>query len=432
MKIIKFLCICIGLLSPLVSYSASISKSDIVGTWKVKNETVDPIYTNTRGEVTFNADGTLTVDKGAFAAAGIAADNEYSHCGHTKGPIRYKKIGKGEFYLYWEGKQYHHHHYNKKKKKHKQKLDAVLQLVRKRVNADKEKIRLTFIGDGGCAKDPGVHRISYLKKKIEITDPPEPTLACLGQLEDDPNACKEDFFHIGADQALVVPEGATYMRVKMWGAGGNRDNGSRGGVGGYTTAIVPVVAGDEYSVVVGRWGNNGGTENYGFGGSGGGLSGIFTGDQTVLSTDQARAIMVAGGGGASSDGNFGIRNGQDGNDPSNLTVVGDMAASCRIGRGGGGGGYEGGEISNGGCSNSNRTAFGYGGSGFIAPNIGITSGSIETGFANCGAERVPANYLDADWQRVAESACIGPGTEESGSNRGAAVLVEWFDELPSP
>jgi len=426
MKIVKLCSILCLLLASSVLYAASISEDDIVGTWKVRNKSADPIYIETRGEVTFHEDGTLTIDKGAFAAAGIATGHEFGSCSQQNGPIRYQKVGRGEFYLYWDGVNHEGQAESYKK------LDAVLQLVGKRVNEKRGKIRLAFIGDGGCSskKMAGVHRVSFLRKDINANNPPEPSLACLAQLADDENACKQNFFHTGEDQQVVVPDGATYMRVKMWGAGGNRDNGANGGVGGYTTAVIPVVADDEYSVVVGRWGSNGGTENYGFGGSGGGLSGIFTGTETVTTSDQARAIMVAGGGGSSGDGRRGGTAGQSGNDPTNLTVTGDMAAACRIGRIGGGGGFDGGLISGGNCSANNSTNFGYGGSGFVAPIA--EASSIESGFVQCDAvNRVPANFLDADWQRVAQSDCIGPGTDESGSDRGSAVIIEWFDSLPS-
>ncbi len=435
-NISKTMFICVIMLIASMAQAISITQEELLGTWNVKNVTVDPIYSDTRGKVTFHQDGTITVDEGAFAAAGIFAANEYSTCSNRKGPIRYKQIGKGEFYLYWKGEQVNkkqHWSYHKKHRKPYKKLDAVIELIKRKtkVKEGKTKTRLTFIGQGGCATHPGVVKVSYLKKKINA--PQEPELECKQLLSEDENACKEDFFHTGSDQLMEVPTGAKYMEVKAWGAGGNRDNGARGGVGGYTTAVIPVTAGDEYSVIAGRWGNNGGTENYGFGGSGGGLSGIFTGTEPVLSSDQARAVIIAGGGGSSSDGAFGIRNGFDGNDLSNLTVSGDMAANCRTGRGGGGAGYEGG-LSSGSCSSSNRTVFGYGGSGFIASIAESLYSSIETGFINCFSasidRKVPANYLDEDWQRVAEEPCKGPGTEESFSNQGAAVIVEWLDELP--
>jgi len=413
-------------------YAVPISQNELLGTWHVKNQTADDIYDGTRGKVTFNEDGTVIIDKGAFAAAGIVSNNKHGTCSMHNGPIRYQKIGNGEFYLHWKSKKVEQNSYGGRYLKRYdrfEKLDAVIEVVKKKVNNEEGRVRLTFIGSGGCATNPSVVKVSYLDKKIDT--PQEPELACRALIAEDENACKEDFFHVGEDQSTEVPVGANYMRVKIWGAGGNRDNGARGGVGGFSTAVIPVIAGDNYSIVVGRWGNNGGTENYGFGGSGGGLSGIFTGTETVLSSDQARAVIVAGGGGASSDGDFGIRNGQDGNNPANLIVATDMAAACRVGRGGGGGGFEGGQSSGGACNNNNRTAFGYGGSGFIAPDADTLSASIETGFANCETGvRVPANYLDADWQRVMESTCVGPGTEESFSDRGAAVLIEWFDELP--
>ncbi|WP_086930540.1 hypothetical protein [Agarilytica rhodophyticola] len=431
----KVLFLFISLFFTDIAKAISISKEQLIGTWNVRNETVDPLYSSTEGKITFYGNGTITVDNGAFAAASIFAKGESNDCGIYEGPIHYKTLGRGKFYLYWSGKQVvktyqlQDHEQNKLTEE----LDSVVELVNKRIKIINGKyyIQLTLIGQGGCANNPGIVKISYLSK--EIDEPGEPILACKKLLSEDKNACKEDFFHVGSDQSTVVPAGAKFMRVKAWGAGGNRDNGARGGVGGYTTAVIPISAGEVYTVVVGRWGNNGGVGHYGFGGSGGGLSGIFSGTEAVISSDQARAIIVAGGGGASSDGRFGIRNGRNGNDPANLTISDNMAASCRVGRGGGGAGYMGGQLSTGSCSGTNRTAFGYGGSGFISSIAEPLFSSIETGFINCTTgvtARVPANYLDEDWQRVAEEPCRGPGSEESASNRGAAVIIEWLDELP--
>jgi hypothetical protein len=117
----------------------------------------------------------------------------------------------------------------------------------------------------------------------------------------------------GANQSYVVPAGITRIFVKMWGAGGGAGSyggwrqGSTGGAGGYSEAIVPVTAGQTLTVIVGVAGRarhgtlagwpNGGAASTGGGdnqyaGSGGGSSSLI-----VPTLNSGNACMWAGGGG---------------------------------------------------------------------------------------------------------------------------------------
>ena len=104
-----------------------------------------------------------------------------------------------------------------------------------------------------------------------------------------------------------VPAQTRYIQAVAWGSGGaGREYsaylcsilggqfcyGGNGGVGGFSTAVIPVTAGENLSIGVGDHGNNGGgnrtvgSENL----SGGGFTGILR-SSTVL--------LIAGGGGGS-------------------------------------------------------------------------------------------------------------------------------------
>lgn len=161
-----------------------------------------------------------------------------------------------------------------------------------------------------------------------------------------------------SDQRFTSPCNGT-MRIDAWGAGGMEDVGIQGGVGGYTWGEFPVSLGAEYSVVVGEGARaiHNTINPYGFGGkgssdnhqwAGGGLSGVFTGPGAVLSTDTARALLIAGAGGAGGQtgGGSGAVQGGNGNDASNVggngSLQGHNSTGGLYGDGGGGGGYDGG------------------------------------------------------------------------------------------
>lgn len=177
------------------------------------------------------------------------------------------------------------------------------------------------------------------------------------------------FEFTGTEQSFDLPSGARFLHVKAWGAGGNHDTNEcqgegddvgTGGVGGFTEAVVPVVGGDVIKIVVGEYGNQGNATaqgDAGFGGGrGGGFSGVFTGSDPLTEFDRARALAVAGGGGAAASTQ--CVPGVPGNHPDGggqSTMQGEMADGA-----GGGGGYEGGSASS---SEGSR-----GGTGFVTPD----------------------------------------------------------------
>ena len=115
----------------------------------------------------------------------------------------------------------------------------------------------------------------------------------------------------GGLQTFTVPAGVTSVEIKCWGASGSTQNG------GFSTGNLSTSGGTQYAVVVGEQtadpnSNTYSNTPYGGGGRGynitsaGGLSGVFTGTGAITftsTTDQARAIIIAGGGG--SRGGFG-------------------------------------------------------------------------------------------------------------------------------
>src|SRR5262245_27495099 len=100
-------------LGPIVADSASADQNETVarfllGTWTVRNETVDETYAGTMGQVTFLNDGSMTIDSGRFAAAGLVAGSEDASCLIPLAPILVKSLGRSSFakrflYISWFG-----------------------------------------------------------------------------------------------------------------------------------------------------------------------------------------------------------------------------------------------------------------------------------------------------------------------------------------
>jgi MYXO-CTERM domain-containing protein len=119
-----------------------------------------------------------------------------------------------------------------------------------------------------------------------------------------------------AEEVVVVPEGAQFMHVKLWGGGGNDESqcdwalgdGLDGGQGGFTEAIFEVRPGTALEpgtalvVIVGSAGlASTAVSRFGFGvRGGGGLTGVFFGPGPIESGDATRALAIAGGGGSAS------------------------------------------------------------------------------------------------------------------------------------
>jgi len=175
---------------------------------------------------------------------------------------------------------------------------------------------------------------------------------------------KQVFNYTGADQLLTVPEGAVSMVIYAWGAGGCNDapgdtGAIKGGVGGYSRCTFVVTAGAQYTVMVGEGAHALARRTYGFGGAGqgaahqhngGGLTGIFTGTGAVAATDFARALVIAGGGGAAgqSGGGGNAAQGGNGNEAAWSGTTADFQGVDSVGgvtsgNGGGGGGRYGGQ-----------------------------------------------------------------------------------------
>lgn len=262
------------------------------------------------------------------------------------------------------------------------------------------------------------------------------------------NKTRVVFIPTGADQSFVVPAGVTWIYAKLWGAGGAAGSqggwvtGSRGGGGGHSRGLIPVVSNETLTIMVGlagqtnyagsttpRYGGGGGlatNTNNSYSGSGGGLTGIFRG----ASNSQANALLIAGGGGGGGssrfrDGNWGGAGGgttgQTGNapydgqsayggQPGSQTAGGTAGTGAAAGTaltggaggpvstnpygGGGGGGYWGG--GGGGYIESNTMAGGGGGSGFI-------SASVRFGATFTGQQNWPALYEDQDLAKTVDT-----------------------------
>ncbi len=102
-------------------------------------------------------------------------------------------------------------------------------------------------------------------------------------------------FKLPGDHLWVCPVGVTHVRTKVWGAGGGGGGGADStagdgyGAGGgeYAEAVVPVVAGTPYNVIVGTGGN---------GGSGGDSSAFGTAGTHSQFWDGAVVFLKANGG----------------------------------------------------------------------------------------------------------------------------------------
>ena len=132
---------------------ASESFHSLAGTWTVRNETADSIYSGATatGQVTFS-DQHLTIDSGALAAAGLVAANAESFCFTPSDPISFKFVGEGVglvMYVAWVGQA--------RGSDFSMRQDAVITFVRLGRN------RITMVGAGGCGNS--TPRISYLQRQ---------------------------------------------------------------------------------------------------------------------------------------------------------------------------------------------------------------------------------------------------------------------------
>lgn len=216
-----------------------------------------------------------------------------------------------------------------------------------------------------------------------IADPTDPV--------PQPDVIFKFYYLSDSQQTLEIPANAKTAQFEIWGAGGFGDglvsqvppfpDAARGGFGGYTSLTMAVTGGEQFAVIVGRGAtsiNIGQTPGAGFPGQGsadrhqhaaGGLSGIFSGAAQVVAGDMARAIAIAGGGGAGGATNQyqNMQKGGNGNAPNaggQPTMKGiDGTNGQTTGKGAGGGGFSGG---------SHAGRVGLGGTGYVKPGVATT------------------------------------------------------------
>lgn len=219
----------------------------------------------------------------------------------------------------------------------------------------------------------------------------------------------------GSAQMWTVPAGVTQATFNVFGAQGGGGCGTEGGLGGETTAVLPVTTNTLFTIVAAGRGVLQGPGGFGGGGAGGGTVGDGGGGGSSVSGPGPSLLLAAGGGGGSVGCGSGLTGGGGGGlsgdaapasfdsnsgspgEPGTQTEGGkggsggqggtgasggngelgqggagapDSATACDFGGGGGGGGYYGGG-GGGGCVG------GGGGSGFVTHSA-VTS-SLQTG-----------------------------------------------------
>ncbi len=312
-------------------------------------------------------------------------------------------------------------------------------------------------GLGRAARDAAALVVPFLGALVLFPTQGEAQVACAP----DPGytTCRA-YVYTGADQALTVPPDVTAIKVKAWGAGAGGSSasptiGAPGGSGGYVEGVLVVTPGSQYVVMTGEGGGGDGMPGsstrcaaaYGFGGAcapirggayvdgggGGGLSGLFAGAAPVLATDNARAVLIAGGAGAgegtNSCGVGSAAGGAGGNAfagtmPDMRGVTGAFNGLGGSNPTGGGGGYLGGAgtgrlSTNAGCPLTSAN----GGSNFVALGVSAT--------ANLPGSEAPSvpNLTVKNPPRTTEPqylAGVGVGTATVGLVGGdGLVIVQW-------
>jgi hypothetical protein len=124
-------------------------------TWNVTNKTSDPTYMGTTGVVTFNADGTMTLASGYFAAIGKVNGNETPANGipcNVPQKIEYELISDGVMYVTALVQA--------RGGSNTTSEDSVLKVV------SRTSDRIVVTGSGGCGQ-VGSERISILTPRAE-------------------------------------------------------------------------------------------------------------------------------------------------------------------------------------------------------------------------------------------------------------------------
>jgi len=144
------------LLAPAGADSGAQRARRLVGTWTIRNETIDRNYAgNTAtGQVTFFEDQTMTIDDGGLAAAGIVEGSETpSICNRPQAPISFKILGAGAkqlMYVTWTAA-------NRKAPNTLGRQNAVIEIIKLNRN------EAILVGQGGCGA-LGAPRISHLTR----------------------------------------------------------------------------------------------------------------------------------------------------------------------------------------------------------------------------------------------------------------------------
>ena len=275
----------------------------------------------------------------------------------------------------------------------------------------------------------------------------------------------------GTTSTLIVPATVTSILVKMWGAGGGGGSyggwrqGSLGGAGGYSHAIIPVVPGETITIRPGAGGGpqpgaakafpdgggaslSGGDNQYtasaggsssirvpsissafclwaGGGGGGGSVNGYavnsggagggLTGSAgSITSYTQSSGQNNGGGGSQTVGGTAGTGNQTTGQAGSLGQGGTHQNANC-YGGGGGGGFYGGGSGAYGGSSMGG----GGGGSGYVHPQLIM-------GVTQSGNGRVPGNAGDPDLSMSSSQTIqFALGGEEAGYG-GLGLVVIYY------
>ncbi|MCW2540915.1 MAG: hypothetical protein JWN95_2640 [Frankiales bacterium] len=258
-----------------------------------------------------------------------------------------------------------------------------------------------------------------------------------------PVTCTVSFGYSGAAQGFTVPDGVTALSFNVLGAaGGTSRFHLPGGGGGSVTGTLPVVAGQNLTLVVGQAGNVNGVSVYGGGGasgpmqylgSGGGGSFVFASSGSVL-------VAAGGGGGAATDG------GPCGRSFQQLGGAGSGAQSP--GGGGTGGCYSGETPATGGQSNApgagglgphGNGANGTGPAGAFLPGVGGAGGSAADQYYVGGGGG--GGYYGGGGGGYAQSGAGGSGfvsptvtdaISQTGAHQGdGSIVLSWPALVPT-
>ncbi|HTW13948.1 MAG TPA: sortase [Nocardioides sp.] len=272
-----------------------------------------------------------------------------------------------------------------------------------------------------------------------------------------PTRCTATFSYTGAVENFVVPVGVTTIRAVVLGAQGGKSKGvdsgvdpSLGGLGGRTTADVPVTPGQTLRIVVGQQGSGGqaadkttvgtfggggvpgqtttpvsgsggsggggsfvfgpGTGNLliaagGGGGAGSGTAGGVGGGATTAATAGANGTRNARGGGAATLTAVGAGGGAGTNGNAGAAGTGPATAPAALGRGGnggaaewsgaGGGGYRGG---GGGGTDGGTTFPKYEGAGGGGRGYLIATGTLAS---SASGTRAGHGQVTLSWEQQA-------------------------------